>query len=351
MTYNLQPFVEAVEAILSAHALGGAGAYRRWNWQKGERAAQGSGVSTQPAFAGSRHLGLNPYGCADAANLLYTINHFPQDPAERAGWVAVLRGMQAETTGLYTEATHYPLHTTAHCLAALELFDARPLYPLQGLAELRDPAAMQAFLEGLDWKARPWTESHKGAGLYAALTLAGEAGPAWQDRYFAWLARENDPVTGLWRRGCIEQAEQGGLVSRFPYLAGSFHYLFNHEYAHMPLAHPAALVDTCLELRRSDPFPLGSSVGFAEIDWVYCLTRASRQSGQRSAVVRAALAELAEQYVPYLLGLDVANDDALNDLHQLFGAACALAELQSALPGLLKTEKPLRLVLDRRPFI
>ena len=41
----------------------------------------------------------------------------------------------------------------------------------------------------------------------------------------------------------------------------------------------------------------------------------------------------------------------LIDLHMLFGSVCALAELQSALPGMIITEKPLRLVLDRRPFI
>jgi hypothetical protein len=28
-----------------------------------------------------------------------------------------------------------------------------------------------------------------------------------------------------------------------------------------------------------------------------------------------------------------------------------VAELQQALPGLIRTERPLRLVLDRRPFI
>lgn len=38
-------------------------------------------------------------------------------------------------------------------------------------------------------------------------------------------------------------------------------------------------------------------------------------------------------------------------LHMLFGSVCALAELQTALPGKIITEKPLRLVLDRRPFV
>lgn len=345
MSYNIQPFVESVKQILFTHALDHPGAYRRWNW----------------AGSGARDLGLNAYGCADAANLLYTINHFPSPPAERVSWVETLRGLQDSRSGLFIEATHHPIHTTAHCVAALELFDALPIHPLHELAELRDPARMETLLESLDWNANPWRESHRGAGLYAALVLAGEVTPLWQERYFAWLERENDPATGLWRRGCVEPvienrssgADQaaGATRSRFPHLAGSFHYLFNHEYAHQPHPHPAALVDTCLEMRCSDPYPLGRAVGFAEVDWVFCLTRAVRQSGHRFGEVRAALEEFAASYIPYLLSLDPVSDEGLNDLHLLFGAACCLAELQSALPGQLRSDRPLRLVLDRRPFI
>jgi hypothetical protein len=348
MSYQIQSFVDAVEAVLATHLLGQPGAYRRWNWQK---VGPDTGVTSMPQAEGTRDLGLNPYGCADAANLLYTINHFPQNPAERASWVEVLRGLQHPQTGLFNEETHHPIHTTAHCVAALELFDAVPLHPMQGLAELRDPARMEAFLDGLDWQARPWSESHKGAGLYVSLVLTGEVGPEWQQRYFAWLARENDPATGFWRRGCVDLARHSGLSSRFPHLAGSFHYLFNHEYGRQGLAHPAAMVDTCLELRRADPYPLGHAVGFAEIDWVFCLNRAVRQCGHRFNEVRATLEDFAAEYIPYLLSLDPATHDGMNDLHQLFGAACCVAELQTALPGQLISDKPLRLVLDRRPFI
>lgn len=345
MLIDLQPFIDSVHGILASHALGGPGAYRRWNWQ---------------SAAGTRDLGLNAYGCADAANLLYTINAFPADPAERAGWVATLRGLQDAASGLFNEATHVPIHTTAHCIAALELFDALPAHPLRALADLRDPARLPAFLDGLNWAGGPWQASHHGAGLYAALVLAGEVGPEWQAAYFGWLAAENDPQTGLWRRGCVRPVGENrsgtahttaAPLTRFPHLAGSFHYLFNHEFARQPLPHPAALVDTCLELRRSDPFPLCAAVGFAEADWVYCLTRALRQSGHRYAEAKTALLDFAAEYCAYLLSLDPAVDDGLNDLHSLFGALCCLAELQSALPGTLRTDKPLRLVLDRRPFI
>ena len=49
--------------------------------------------------------------------------------------------------------------------------------------------------------------------------------------------------------------------------------------------------------------------------------------------------------------IDYEHDESFNDLHMLFGAVCALCELQAALPGKILTSKPLRLVLDRRPFI
>jgi hypothetical protein len=55
--------------------------------------------------------------------------------------------------------------------------------------------------------------------------------------------------------------------------------------------------------------------------------------------------------VDFLTQLDWDSDDGACDLHRVFGAACALAELQRAVPGLLRTPRPLRLVLDRRPFI
>jgi hypothetical protein len=39
------------------------------------------------------------------------------------------------------------------------------------------------------------------------------------------------------------------------------------------------------------------------------------------------------------------------DLHALNGTMSAFAELQQAVPGLLRTERSLKLILDRRPFI
>ncbi len=331
---SIQPLVDAALATVKIHELDRTAAYCRWLWQDQKQ---------------SRELGMNEYGCADAANILYTLGVFPREPEERACWVAVLRSLQEPNTGMYLEATHHPVHTTAHCLAALELFDARPLHPLTEFDQYASPAAMATFLDGLDWTKNPWSQSHQGAGLYAAWANAGAVPPGFEDAYFAWLWDEVDEATGFWRKGCID-VEDGAPL--FHHLAGSFHYLFNHEYARRPLRYPEEMINTCLTIRAEKLHAsLGRAIGFAEIDWVFCLNRASRQTAHRFDETRATLRDFAAEYVDYLNGLDHETHDGWNDLHMLFGALCCLAELQQALPGMLRAEKPLKLVLDRRPFI
>ena len=94
-----------------------------------------------------------------------------------------LQRFQDPETGLFREDSHDPIHTTAHCLAALELFDAGPRHPLRALAPLAAPGALEDFLDGLDWRGDPWRESHRGAGVYAARWLAGECDANFEDRY------------------------------------------------------------------------------------------------------------------------------------------------------------------------
>ena len=97
--------------------------------------------------------------------------------------------------------------------------------------------------------------------------------------------------------------------------------------------------------------PFGVSCGFMEIDWVFCLNRASRQTAYRREEIRDRLSRFAKGYVDYLLNAAPKTDKSFDDLHMLFGAMCALSELQTALPGEYLSTVPLKIVLDRRPFI
>ena len=348
-------FIKTVKETVDNHSLGAPGAYQRWRFQdKGK----------------TRDLGVNAYGCADAANILYTIGGFPGSNAEREGFIATLQGFQNPSLGMFKDETHHDIHTTAHCVGALDLFDAKPKYPLASFSKLKSKRNLEAFLENLDWRHNPWIESHKGAGLFSALSLCDQVSPEWCDWYFQWLWEEADPETGFWRKGHTKETGAGTTAPLFHHLAGSFHYLFVHEYAHRPLRYPHKMIDSCLTLfkerHRGIPLPLsdggksqrsptvyilGREISFSEIDWVYCLNRSHRQTDHRFQESIDALREFAKDYIQYLLKVDPKHNDRFNDLHWLFGMVCALAELQQALPGFLKTEKPLRLVLDRRPFI
>ncbi len=331
--YDLRHFIHNIETAVDAHSLGLPGGYRRW-------------TRSHP-----QDTSLNPYGCADAANIFYTIGRFPGEPQERQAWIGALQGLQDAESGMFTEPTHHAIHTTAHCIAALELFDARPRYPLHELEPLIKTYELSSFLDRLDWRGNPWRESHRGAGLYAALVLTGSVNLEWEERYFTWLWEESDPKTGLIGKGRIAPVTVFDRPTLFPHLAGTFHYLFNLQYARRPLRFPEKLVDTCLELYHLGDYPLGSQISFAEIDWVYCLNRAVRQCGHRFGDACQAMQQFAGRYIPFLLDIDQDTDPDFDDLHLLFGALCSLAELQQALPGQIRTQRPLRLVLDRRPFI
>ena len=65
--WNLDLLRKRFLAIVERHRLPD-GSYCRWLWQNA---------------AGDRELGANEYGCADAANLLYTFCAFPTGDARR----------------------------------------------------------------------------------------------------------------------------------------------------------------------------------------------------------------------------------------------------------------------------
>lgn len=309
-----------------------------------ERARVGPGRYRRILGADDQAPDRTVYGTAAAANILYTLDYFPAETAERRAFVETLRSGQDRDTGHFSDPDHHRVHATANIVAALQLFDAHPLHPLTAVRDLLRGDAVEETLEGLDWAAGPWAASHVGAGSYAALHIVEELPDGAAERYFAWLWQTADPQTGLWRQGC-QPGQVAGSAPLFHHLAGSFHYLFNHEAAGRPWRYPGALIDTALAVFASGDPRLGLAPGFAEIDWIYCLTRSVRLCGHRADEVDALLRAFTRDYAANLQTV------VFEDLHALHGTVAALAELQQALPGVVSTDRPLRLTLDRRPFL
>ena len=331
---NLDKIVKYVLKSIDEHKVS-PGAYARWRIQN---------------TTGTRDLGVTEYGCADAANMLYTLGYFPRDREERAAFVKVLQNMQ-KPDGRFEEATHHTLHTTAHCVAALELFDAMPRFPLTyHIKEFGTPEKVTEFLETRDWSGDPWDQSHQGAGFYAAMALTCDMPIEWHDAYFDWIAANVDSKTGIGREGAHD-----GKKSMMHHLAGWFHYMFNHVYAHRPFPNAEKCVDTMIAYYwecLSTNVGFGRSIGFSEIDWIFLLNRASMQNGHRREEAKECIRHFTSGYISYLED-DIENiyKTKFDDLHALFGMTCALAELQIALPGEIKASRPLKNVMDRRPFI
>ncbi|MBQ9859837.1 MAG: hypothetical protein IJO76_04065 [Clostridia bacterium] len=327
---NIDAILDNIEAVVRRHELENGG-YARYLWQD---------------KAESREMGLNAYGCADAANILYTLNRFHRDPAKRAACVAALQSKQDPVTGYFLEPTHHDFHTTAHCVAALELFDARPLYPLTEMAKYKDITKFFDLMEQADWLHRGCM-AHAGAGLYAALVITETVDAAWERQYFDWFNKNCDPETGMWVDPPAPDFPVGIQMG------DAFHYLFNYLYAGEPMPYPDKLIDSCLAMYWDGNLPagFGHQFHFIEMDWTYCLNRASRQTPHRFHDTKAALYDLAKGFIAFLEQVDWERDDPANDLHLLFGATCCLAELQLALPGVIHSTRPMRVVLDRRPFI
>lgn len=329
--HDLREFIQDVRKIVERHNTGEIGGYIRVLPDAGNENGK---------------LTADVYGCACAANILYTINEFPIMPNEREQFIKKLQSFQNKENGLFENPGNYETHTTAFVSGALDLFDAKPLYQGYGLAGYQTKDGLNHFMEEIDWKQAPWLGSHLGAGIYASMLLTGMSTDEWEDTYFEWLDNNADPKTGLWRKGAL------GVADPFHYLAGTFHYVFNYEYAKRKLPYPKELLNTCINAYYDGVcMDFTKELGWADIDYSYLLARVQRRAGVQYEESQKILKEIADGLIGQLKSMDLSKAKIAMDLNTLFAIVSALAALQDALPGYIRTSKPLRLVLDKRPFL
>lgn len=298
---------------------------------------------------GERDRKSNAYGCADAANILYTLRMMPKDKASKDAFVEAIRSFQNPETGYFTEGSHHIIHTTAHCTAALELFDAAPLYPFADMKKYTEFSVFESYMAEYDW-LRLGKAAHAGAGIYASLSINGDVDAEWKKAYFSYFNRNCDPKTGLFITEPVPE------YTKRLQIGDAFHYYFNYGDFHEAFPYPEALIDSCLDAYKNDLLDdqwgvFGRQFHFIEMDWIYCLNRSTNQTNHRFDEVKETLYSFAKGYIDFLDSVDFKTHTSANDLHLLFGTLCALAELQRALPGIIVSDIPTRLVLDRRPFI
>lgn len=323
----------------------------RWIVEEYEPATQ----VTRQAGAYGRRPGsprIELYGAADMACVLYTIRRLRPGPQARAEWAEVFTGFQDPLSGHFAEAgkaTHVELHATAFAVAAMELVDLEPAHRLRFADDHRRPDAARAFVDQLDWREWVYLESHRGAGLASLFAnLASLRTPSWFAAFFEALETHLDPASGLFGDGKPPEGDRDQI-------GGTFHYAFLYEWAHRRLAHPEARIDAVLGLQRPDGLWDPDNPLWLTLDAVYLLSRAARRCDHRRLDVHAATRRAVGAVAELALtegGRRSWFEEAELGAHSLTATVSLLAEAQDLLgAGEIRTDHPLRLVLDRRPFV
>lgn len=287
------------------------------------------------------------YGVADMACVLYAIDRLRPSARERDEWAKAFQAFQTGSSGFLVEKspTHTPLHNTAFALAAMELLDLRPEKPVSLPEEGRD---IRAFLETLDWTKGVYPGSHKGAGIGALCALVPELRKReWFEQYFATCDSLFDA-----RNGMMGRSKPAG--GDFDQIGGTFHYAFLYSHFNRLMPFPEARIDAVLRLQQPDGYWSPDNHLWLTLDAMYLLTRTLRSCPHRFADVVGLVRRLMT-----ILERDVFSAEGRQrtfsgkmPVHSLTAAISIAAEAQIFLGHReIVTDQPLRLVLDRRPFI
>jgi hypothetical protein len=322
-----------------------------------------AGGSGSGRFARIPHGPLDGGACADFAVIDYTTGPWPLPPSETELRAEVLQQYQSQKTGFYDptirKATSgFPtpkadsrgdetaedermgaVQGTAYFLGALEILGARPMQPLRALEPARTPAGIVELLESLDW-ANADAESARAAGVATCLATMVDVGPEWFERYIRWLDAEADPQTGFWRKGVPCAPPRA--------LQGAFQQYLVYDRCRAALPYPERALKTALSLQGRDGLYDERGAGWREAGAVYVIDRAFRQCGWNYAHVREALSAIGRAT------RDCINDTSFREQmapRRMAGLVSLLALLSSALPGAVRSRRPLRFYADRRLFV
>jgi len=254
--------------------------------QRGWRPAYGISASAEHTTVLSSCFALFIY------ELIGELQQF--STTERSDWASFLQSFQAEKSGLFLDPLarrdeftnrkhdwqYFTWQTTFFCLSALDALGAKPLHPLKFIQPYLGPAAITAWLDGLNWHD-PWLESNKVMFLTSFLIQSSEMEAA--HSIFDWLDAHQDPHTGYW-------GTQHG-ASLLNAMAGAFHFYFLYLYLQRPFQHLEQIIDSTLSLQQPDGLydPRGGGGACLDLDAVDILVKVSLLTDYHSADIKGSL--------------------------------------------------------------
>lgn len=306
-------------------------------------------LDTPSTFSRTPGGAPDPSATAAAVNILYILGTFPALSGERDKWIAALRNPQDKDTGLIHHHGQPDPLATAACAAALDCFDVRLSHTPHTLMPYADPVELPLLLDKLPWADDPRHAGEFSAAVFTTLTLTDEASHHWEDAWFHWFNRAFDEHTGLLREGAVTPAVLLEQYTLWPHLAGLYPVLTTYTHARLPHPYPWRLIDTLLDMLETNWTLFSRDLHPRELPLIFALSRSLRITPHRQEEALQTLRRFAHRWLRFLK--EQAQAGHFHDLLHTARHLCAIAELQQILPGYLRTRRPLRQVLNRRPFL
>jgi hypothetical protein len=299
------------------------------------------------------------YGSADVACILYTLDRLDPAPDVTRQWLDVLSSFQDPVSGFFVDrsAALSTAHNTGFVIGAMQLLDPElrngvlPRSPLRFAELVLEPADADRFAASLDWRNDCYEAGENLIGHASSFfNVAGVVPGAW----FEWLV---DYV----EHGKLDETNGMVGVGKPPggdddQIGGTCHFDFFWAALKRELPFAPARAKALLGLQQPDGLWSDYNPWWLTFDAFYMLNRtlASLSGGLaadvRAAVERAVSVLATRSSQPALRHSDFV--DPWLGAHTVTGALSAFACAQQILgPDRVITDRPLRLVLDRRPYI
>lgn len=319
-------------------------------------------VGPGPADYGQAPYAKRPalYGTADAACILYTLEKLDtSDPSVRKAWLGALASYQDPRSGFFVDDTASlpKAHNTGFAVAAMNLFDehlTQGLLPnhLFTFADLvRDTDHAELFANSLDWRSNSYESSEILTGLASTFhNVAGVVPSGW----FTWLVKHTEKTWLSPDNGMVglDKPKAGDRDQ----IGGTFHFDFLWASMGKTLPHSEARAQSLLGLQQDNGLWDQNNPWWLTFDAVYMLGRAlphlpaTTADNVRTSIERAVTTLATRADDKHARERDF--EHAWLGVHMLTGAVSFFAYAQQLLGAeTMITEQPLRLVLDRRPYI
>lgn len=282
----------------------------------------------------------DPASMPDSIKILFMLNKLPKTSSVRAKYIKLMQSMQGEKSGLCRRGAP----EAAQILSVLNLLEAKFEFPPSAVLEYKDTHKLDEFSNSLPWRQLPDKAAKELCSVFSLLYISDLLTFEEYDYFITEkLFNYADSDTGLIRSGFIDYR----TAEPMRYLKGFFIYMMVLEYTHSALRYPARAIDSCIQCYdRGALSEFSLDTAYDSLVWVYSTSRTMRRTGYRYDDCKKRLIEFEGKFAEYIAKMPSDKPGVRASLILL----CIAAELQEALPGTIRTERPLNNVLNKIIF-